>query len=310
MLLVCIKRDVGYLSVCKCFCDFKRRTISRYFRCSRFGFRRGYKLSVFTLLLHAPRAAALKAFAAIKQIKRRRREAKLHAEGLHQPGFLARPSDQETDVGASTPPLSPQPLQLPVSGESTVAQPSGTVTSFDVDILAGREDSPAPGDISPDLEVSQGLTPVASSTAAPGEQHRSVGLNSVTSCEFADSGSFGTGHVADATACLGSQTGEAAAVSQADLATMVSRQNELLASFTVAEAAARPRCGVASAPGDAHMLTNGFNGGGFVDAQHSQQHLGELQQMHQHLHLCSDGSRQETNGDGFLEGDPGSVALS
>ncbi|KAL8445527.1 hypothetical protein Emag_005102 [Eimeria magna] len=51
------------------------RTISRYFRCSRFGFRRGYKLSVFTLLLNAPRAAATRAFLAIKEIKRRRRAA-------------------------------------------------------------------------------------------------------------------------------------------------------------------------------------------------------------------------------------------
>ncbi|KAL8436636.1 hypothetical protein ACSSS7_001566 [Eimeria intestinalis] len=49
------------------------RTISRYFRCSRFGFRRGFKLSVFTLLLNAPRAAAVRAFMAIKEIKRRRR---------------------------------------------------------------------------------------------------------------------------------------------------------------------------------------------------------------------------------------------
>ncbi|XP_026193730.1 uncharacterized protein LOC34623820 [Cyclospora cayetanensis] len=48
-------------------------TISRYFRCSRFGFRRGFKLSVFTLLLNAPRAAGMRAFLAIKEIKRRRR---------------------------------------------------------------------------------------------------------------------------------------------------------------------------------------------------------------------------------------------
>ncbi|KAL8424424.1 hypothetical protein Efla_001026 [Eimeria flavescens] len=51
------------------------RTISRYFRCSRFGFRRGFKLSVFTLLLNAPRPAAMRAFLAIKEIKRRRRAA-------------------------------------------------------------------------------------------------------------------------------------------------------------------------------------------------------------------------------------------
>lgn len=51
------------------------RTISRYFRCSRFGFRRGFKLSVFTLLLNAPRAAGMRAFIAIKEIKRRRRAA-------------------------------------------------------------------------------------------------------------------------------------------------------------------------------------------------------------------------------------------
>lgn len=52
------------------------RTISRYFRCSRFGFRRGFKLSVFTLLLNAPRAAGMRAFLAIKEIKRRRRAAR------------------------------------------------------------------------------------------------------------------------------------------------------------------------------------------------------------------------------------------
>ncbi|KAL8271533.1 hypothetical protein Esti_004568 [Eimeria stiedai] len=53
--------------------EAESRTISRYFRCSRFGFRRGFKLSVFTLLLNAPRAAATRAFLAIKEIKRRRR---------------------------------------------------------------------------------------------------------------------------------------------------------------------------------------------------------------------------------------------
>ncbi|KAL8446332.1 hypothetical protein Emed_005069 [Eimeria media] len=42
---------------------------------SRFGFRRGFKLSVYTLLLNAPRAAAMRAFLAIKEIKRRRRAA-------------------------------------------------------------------------------------------------------------------------------------------------------------------------------------------------------------------------------------------
>lgn len=84
------------------------RTISRYFRCSRFGFRRGFKLSVFTLLLNAPRAAAMRAFLAIKEIKRRRRAAlrgdpyNAHEPSVERPLSCEAPESLERGQGLSS----------------------------------------------------------------------------------------------------------------------------------------------------------------------------------------------------------------
>ncbi|PFH34769.1 hypothetical protein BESB_068020 [Besnoitia besnoiti] len=73
--------------------DVEGRSISRYFRCSRFGFRRSYKMSVCTLLRHAPPLAAWKAIVALEEIKRRRRESRL---ALEKPGKAASRSFKRT----------------------------------------------------------------------------------------------------------------------------------------------------------------------------------------------------------------------
>ncbi|KEP65379.1 UNVERIFIED_CONTAM: AP2 domain transcription factor AP2V-2 [Hammondia hammondi] len=79
--------------------DFEGRSVSRYFRCARFGFRRSYRMSVCTLLRHGTPSAVNKALAALKEIKRRRRECRRSLEEgreMWDPTFQVK-GDGETD---------------------------------------------------------------------------------------------------------------------------------------------------------------------------------------------------------------------